>query len=181
MKPNFTPDHSNRLTLRMLRVGDLEMTRNWRNHPDIRKHFFYDQVIEATNHLAWFQQYLSKAEELVFIFEHSASGEPIGQTSLYSIDPNQQTATFGRFMIGESKFRGRGFGTESLALTCRIGFRQIDLQTITLEVKPENTIAIASYMSVGFTISETTPTTVSMILTSDDFKQHEDTFFNEVS
>ena len=149
-KRSLTPVASQRLRLRPLLESDLELTRQWRNHPDTRSQFFFDQVITPEMHAQWYKNYLTKTDDFVFVFESKHDGAPLGQSALYNVCSKSNRAEFGRFMLGETEMRSQGFGKEALRLTCHLGFTQLELKHIALEVKPDNHSAIATYEAIGF-------------------------------
>ena len=52
--------------------------------------------------------------------------------------------------IGETSYRGRGFGTQALRLLIEHARKDLGLHRIELTVFPENAPAIRSYEKVGF-------------------------------
>ena len=169
-KPPINQQQSTNLRIRSLTVDDLETTRIWRNRPETRVRFFFDQEISAEEQQAWFELYLKKKNDLVFIVEGVETKEPIGQTSLYDIDFENGVAEFGRFMIGNVNQRSKGFGREALSLTCAVGFQQLELDEIFLNVKSDNVGAIKAYHAVGFSVSDEHDDKVTMRLKRDAFQ-----------
>jgi RimJ/RimL family protein N-acetyltransferase len=74
----------------------------------------------------------------------------VGQISLYGINWDNQTAEFGRLMIGEVQARGKGIAKEATYLLLDFGFRVMNLKEIVLEVKENNEAALAIYRTAGF-------------------------------
>ena len=52
--------------------------------------------------------------------------------------------------IGSPQYRGKGYGTDAMRLLVGYGFRELDLQRITLNVFGYNQRAMRSYEKVGF-------------------------------
>jgi len=53
-------------------------------------------------------------------------------------------------VIGEAKYRGRGYGSRAIRKILNIGFFKLGYKEARLEVRPENTRAIKTYRSLGF-------------------------------
>lgn len=81
----------------------------------------------------------------------------IGTIMLLKFDPADNSAFVGRFLIGDEKNRGRGYGRQALTEVARIGFEQFRLAAIKLGVFVFNTGAIRCYESLGFETYETQP------------------------
>ncbi len=167
-----------RTQLRLIEQSDYELTRRWRNRAETRVQFYHSQEITESEHRQWLEAYQQREDDFIFIVLSLESGAPIGQTALYSFDDVNQTAEFGRFMIGAPSLRGLGYGREALGLTCRVGFEFLDLQAIELVVKPQNSSAIRSYRSVGFTDVLQSGEKLTMRLSAQQWQTHASDFSN---
>lgn len=98
-----------------------------------------------------FQNKANRFESDVFVFKivMSESNEMIGTIELFKIDRENKTATAGKFLIDENK-RGLGIGKLALEQLVKIGFNELRLNTIKLNVFDFNVRAIRCYESVGF-------------------------------
>ncbi len=164
-----------RTLIRSLVADDLEMTRRWRNHPDTRSQFFHSDEISPSQHADWFQKYQQRDDDYVFIVQLRETGQPFAQTSLYRLDETNRSAEFGRFIVGELSLRGAGYGRESLELTCRLGFELFQLDSIHLEVKPDNAAAIKGYRAVGFNEVTQSDQRLVMRISRQSWRQHANT------
>jgi RimJ/RimL family protein N-acetyltransferase len=84
-------------------------------------------------------------------------------------------------MLGDIEKRSQGLGTEALRLTCQLGFSQLDLQRIVLEVKPNNLAAIAAYEKTGFVQQSSEPHMIKMELNVTQWTPDANPFSNEIS
>lgn len=134
-------------TLRVLGAADLPTTLAWRNHPDSRAWFHSSQLIEPGDHAAWFEGYLGREDDIVFILEQE--GVPVAQVALYRIDRQTRTAEFGRVLVDPAA-RGRGL-SHVLTRLCIEAARAQGITTLVLEVKESNSRAIRAYEAAGFT------------------------------
>ncbi len=152
------PHENNLVRLRLLQADDLAYTLAWRNQEQIRRWFFYDRLISAEQHQAWFDAYRAKDDDFVFIIEDRASQLPVGQAALYHVDWDVRRCEFGRLMIGEAATAGKGFALAATRLALEIAFKDLGLQEVYLEVYGDNARAIAVYQKAGFKLQEKRPT-----------------------
>lgn len=150
-KRSLPPIKDERIALRLLERDDLQLTLAWRNQEHIRNWFLNTGVILEENHIAWFEHYEQLDNDFVFvILAKEFDDAPVGQVSLYRIDWNTNVAEFGRLLIGERFAQGKGYAKNATRLLVEFGLRTLGLREITLEVKNDNTAAIAIYRTVGF-------------------------------
>jgi diamine N-acetyltransferase len=145
--------HGNEIGLRSLSEKDIEMVRLWRNQDHIRKWFVYSNIISVEEQQRWYENYLKKPDDLMFIIENNVDGEgllPVGAVALYNIDLIKKNAEFGRLMIGESSAAGKGIALKATALICGYGFKELNLKSIHLDVFPNNEKAVNIYKKIGF-------------------------------
>ncbi len=81
---------------------------------------------------------------------------PIGVASLTEIDPAAGTATF-RILIGASRDRGGGLGTEAARLVLDHGFGTLGLREIGLTVFGYNEAGLRLYRRLGFRETDRQP------------------------
>lgn len=80
-------------------------------------------------------------------FMITVGGKTIGHVRLIRRGKN----AFGfPIVIGDPKYRGRGYGSQAIKKALRIGFGKLGYGKAKLEVRPENTRAIRTYVSLGF-------------------------------
>jgi RimJ/RimL family protein N-acetyltransferase len=140
--------------LRLIERADLEMTLGWRNQN--REWFLDSSVLSMDQHLAWFEQYLAREDDYVFIIERMPSNEPAGQISLYNIDKQTKKAEYGRLIIGDWSARRQGIAATATKTLIDYAFKNLGVETITLEVLENNFPAIALYRKCGFTLKNAT-------------------------
>jgi len=149
-KRDITPLVGERVRLRLLEATDLPLTRTWRNQDHIRRWFIHSDVITPEGHRRWFESYLPRDDDFLFIIEEGRSaGRPVGQISLYNIDWERGRAEFGRLLVGEPT-AARGLAREATELLLGYAFDTLDLREIQLEVFAANEPALALYRSCGF-------------------------------
>lgn len=127
------------------------MTRNWRNQDQIRKWFLHSDIIMPEQHQEWFEKYLGRDDDFLFIIEEiSEFPKPVGQISLYHIDWQERKAEFGRLLVGEPTARHKGIAKKATAILLDFAFQEWGIREIHLEVLRQNEPAMAIYDQLGF-------------------------------
>ena len=139
------------ISLRTLIIDDIEMLRNWRNQESIRYSFIFNEKITRLQQEQWFIRYNSDENDYMFIALYK--GVPIGASALYNINKKENSAEFGRLMLGDVSQRGLGLGKRITRLTTRMGFETFKLHRIYLEVFEENTYALKIYKELGYKVT----------------------------
>lgn len=147
--------------MRPLEAADLPHTLAWRNRDGVRQCFIDSTEISEAAHRQWFERYLQKPDDLVFIAEDQAGGQRIGQLAVYRIDSQRRDAEVGRFVAAPEQ---AGQGKMRLALQALLSFALADLrlERVYLEVLSSNARAIALYESLGFKRGDCTDGLVRM-------------------
>lgn len=142
---------SSRVRLRKMTKEDTELYHQWRNdvevmhstnpsldvYPIEETKEFVDHVILGS-HTAKSYIILAKGNEI-----------PIGIVSLINIDLKNRNAEC-IIDIGEKKYWGKGFGSESLGLLLHYAFYEMNLHRVYLKVFSFNDRAIHLYKKIGF-------------------------------
>ncbi|MBI3410593.1 MAG: GNAT family N-acetyltransferase [Planctomycetes bacterium] len=80
----------------------------------------------------------------------TASGRVFGHVELVAIDRLHGNCRIGRVLIGPPDKRGQGLGKQLMAELLRMGFLELGLHRMELEVYDFNRVAIRCYESLGF-------------------------------
>jgi UDP-4-amino-4,6-dideoxy-N-acetyl-beta-L-altrosamine N-acetyltransferase len=162
-KRTITPLVNGRVRLRLLEERDLPATLAWRNQDHIRKWFFFSDVITPEQHRRWFDAYLGRDDDFVFVIEETEElRRSVGQVALYKIDWAAGTAEFGRLMIGDAEAQGRGLARLATACLVDEALGAWGLRSVHLEVRTGNEPALAVYRSTGFAVVSTDADVVRM-------------------
>ena len=162
-KKNVKAIESDRVRLRLLEENDLDLTLSWRNQDGIRKWFFFQDKIEATNHRVWYEKYQARDNDYVFIIEaKDLDWLPIGQVSIYNIDWEKSKGEYGRLMIGEKIAKGKGYAQDATSLILKVASKVFELKEIYLEVYTQNQSARRVYEKCGFEVTESNPEVTKM-------------------
>ncbi len=149
MRQSFFQKGKN-ICLSPLLEEDIQMIRIWRNRDDIRCRFINQDIISEHAQRKWFESYSSKRNDYVFIISDKQSSKKIGMCALYNFDEDKKCAEFGRFIIADNEFHGKGYGREALLCIEKIAFEQMGLEKLLLEVFSDNYSAIKVYEKCGF-------------------------------
>ena len=148
MKHNYSLKKEN-ILLRPLRKDDIEMLRIWRNNPDNSKYLRQIGYIDKESQEKWFENYLNNNDEIAFAIEEcNELNRIVGSCSLYNF--NNSSAEFGKILIGDEEAHGKKVGLNAVKAAVEIGFNELKLNQITLEVNAKNKPAIKTYESAGF-------------------------------
>jgi len=138
------------LLFKPVEESNIEVMRKWRNLDSIRKSFIYQGIISSTQQEEWYNDYLNKVDDIMFMIQHK--GTDVGTVALYNIDTNKKRAEFGRLVVGEKTARGLKIGTKAVKEICKFAVEELGLSTIILEVFEDNQYARKAYEEVGFCV-----------------------------
>ena len=136
----------------MLREIDMKDTDNiirWRNNPNVRSKFCFQETFTNEMHMNWYNTRVKTGNVVQFIIVDQENNMDIGSVYLRDIDLKNRKAEFGIF-IGENIARGKGSGTKATKRIIEYGFKELKLNKIFLRVFADNLRAIASYKKAGF-------------------------------
>jgi len=138
--------------LRPLAREDLPMTLAWRNRDAVRIRFRSSSPLTPEQHAGWFEAYLGKPDDYVFIVERA--GRPVGQAAIYAIDPDAGEAEVGRFVVAPGE-EGKGHMRAAIAGLAALARSRWGLGRLYLEVFADNARAVRLYRSLGFVVDRT--------------------------
>lgn len=173
MKRQILPVSDGLVQLRLLEEADLPKTLQWRNRDGIRNYFFHSDVLTFEQHQQWWQKYVPKDDDFVFVIELLEDEQywPVGQVALYAVNWQEKTAEYGRLMVGEDRARGRGVAQRATKLVLQIGFDVLNLEEVHLEVFAHNQVARHVYERCGFHLVEELDNVVKMSVRKADFRR----------
>lgn len=127
---------------------DAERQRILRNQN--RQWFCFSGEITPEEQGQWFSDYLKRENDYMFSVWIKPENHWIGTVSLYDIDPVGGFAEFGRLLIDRVTAGRSGLGLEATLCACHIGWEQLGLSEIRLEVYEDNVPARRIYERAGF-------------------------------
>lgn len=133
------------LQLRPMLMEHIEDMRILRNK--FRYCFVNSNEISAEEQKNWYTIYLHTEND--YMFSIFFQEKWIGAVSLYHVTP--QSAEFGRLVLDSVKAGQHGLGVTAVCAACKIGFSQLSLSEIYLDVYEDNLTAVKTYEKAGFT------------------------------
>lgn len=130
--------------LRPMELGDLELVRTWRNHPDVRRYMYTRHEIEAEEHRTWFDR--AQNDERVSLLIYEIDGIPTGFVS-FTATRSPDIADWGFYLAPNSEPRtGRGLGFAAL----RYAFEVKRLHKVCGQALGFNERSIRFHQALGF-------------------------------
>ena len=141
-------DSYERVKLIPLSSEDAEKMRVLRNKNSAS--FFSASEITAEAQQRWYNKYLDTPNDYMFSVYLKEKNIWIGAVSIYNIDMLKKTAEFGRILIDKEAAQQGGLGVDTTLAACQFAFKQLQLESVYLEVYADNLPAIHTYMKAGF-------------------------------
>jgi len=138
-----------RIDLVALAERHLPLLVAWRNDPEIGRGFFTRPTFTLAAQTEWFAGYADDPTDFYFVIVVK-NGSEIGTVSISKIDWSARTGEFGRFLIGDARFRGAGYGREAAERVICFAQSQLGLRSLSLSVRPGNASASRLYRALGF-------------------------------
>ena len=138
------------LRLRSVSVSDAEEILKWRFSSENYNYFYEFFPISLDNNIKWIQNILTKNTEINCIIEKYDENIPIGMISLVDIDMRSRKCELGRVLIGDIKYRKKGYGKRSICLLLEYAFYHLNINKVYCEVFAENKNAVSLYKRIGF-------------------------------
>ncbi|MFN2545198.1 MAG: GNAT family N-acetyltransferase [Actinomycetota bacterium] len=138
--------------LRARELEDLERLNEMFDDPDVLAGLVvtFPQPLEGIRE--WYEGTRSLDDQVHFVIE-TLAGESMGICGLQNIEARARQALLG-IWIGKPYWE-RGYGTDAIRVLCGFGFRQMNLQRITLHVYEPNERARHVYEKLGFKLEGT--------------------------
>ncbi len=135
--------------LRPLKPEDAGTSWRWRNNPNIWLYtkFRPPGIISAEMEASWLSNCLQRSNEHRFAICLEETHQYVGNIQLINI--RDQQGEFHVF-IGEENCWNKGIARKAGVLLLEFAFEQLKLETVVLQVHPENKAAIAVYEKIGF-------------------------------
>jgi len=144
--------YGERIRLRATERDDLLRFKAWLNDPQVRDNLLLFLPLSLVEEERWFENMLQlpPAEHALVIEIRQGEGwQPIGNCSFLHIDWRCRSSEIGIF-IGEKSLWNQGYGSETMRLLLRHGFKTLNLNRIFLRVYETNLGGIRAYEKAGF-------------------------------
>ena len=127
---------------------DLRQLRDWRNSPEVKKFTREYRELNMQNQLQWLESMAKDKNTMMFAVE-TKKGKLIGCTGLTYIDWKNSRAEVSIY-IGDKKYKGKGYGTDTLKVLIDYGFRELNLHMLFGEIFEYNRANIRLFEKCGF-------------------------------
>jgi RimJ/RimL family protein N-acetyltransferase len=133
------------VVLRSVEERDHPLIRSWLNDPEIR--FWLDEERPVSSEDVAERERAAKESGHPFVIE--IEGTPIGRIELFGFLRRDRRCSI-RVLVGDPRARGRGYGSEAIALLAGYAFDRWDLASIEAITLATNVRAIAAMERCGF-------------------------------
>lgn len=131
--------------------ADANLIYNWHNTQEVMHLDGIYRPINQGRFDDWFNAIGRDPSRVVFAIRRRSDMAFLGYVQVANINGVYGTGEVG-IMVGDPANRGRGFGSQALALLTDFCWRELNLQRLWLQVVGPNERAIAAYLRAGFTI-----------------------------
>jgi RimJ/RimL family protein N-acetyltransferase len=138
-----------KVCLRPVELEDLDLFCRCVNNPEVRYSFFIAFPTNRVRQEEFIRTLYKEKDFVIFTIVTKTQNIPIGHAAFHRIDLVSRAATFG-IIIGDSKYWGKGYGSEVTQLMVEYGFQTLGLNRIQLHVWSENIAGMKAYKSAGF-------------------------------
>jgi len=152
-QPGTVVHEGNLVRLRRHVAENRAAFQRWYADHDIARLLRHDlQPLTEMQSLVYFDTSVlsSSARGLTCAIHDRVTDELIGTTGLTDLTSGIERSCYFRIVIGESRYWGRGYGTEATRLMMLEAFERHNRDVVHLEVFAYNERAIRSYERVGF-------------------------------
>lgn len=139
-----------RIQLRAIEYDDLPLIVQWRNDPEVYQYFYEHEPLSLVMQRAWFEKYLARSDEKLWIVEAKDKNESIGTVGLVHIDWRNRKAEWGRLLIYPDQYKHGGYGSEIESLILRFFFDNMNMNRLQCEVFLENESVWKLHEKFGF-------------------------------
>ena len=151
------------MTLRPFRADDVEVMAQVLSDPEVRR---LTGSVESTAEAErpqpvddrlrdWYATRNDQVDRLDLAIDDAATSRLVGEVVLNEVDPDGLTCNL-RVLVGPEG-RGRGLGTEAVAMATAYGIEVLGLRRITLEVFEFNPRGRRVYEKVGYAVTGVRP------------------------
>lgn len=130
-------------------IEHVKIYHKWVNNPIVRKYLSVEIPLSLEEiKKQWFPDYKDD-KNIWFEIWYKENQIPIGMVGLFKINYIYQTAEIGIF-IGETKYWGKGIGTEAVNMILDYAFNTLNFRKILGGVNTTNTQSLKMFKKVGF-------------------------------
>jgi RimJ/RimL family protein N-acetyltransferase len=160
------------VSLARLREQDIELVRQWRNHPEVARHMISQEHISAAQQLAWFRRIDAAADRACYLVRYD--GEPTAFASVTGTDGAAlapgDTLEAAIYLAPDSRCRGTMLAfAPALALNDAC-FDRLGCAALAARVRVDNAPALRFNAQMGYRETGRDDRLVHMTLVADDYR-----------
>ncbi|MEQ2529624.1 N-acetyltransferase [Robertmurraya yapensis] len=140
--------NGNLVRLTAPKQGDVDIMALWHEDAEYLRNVDTD-IAKVKSIIQIEQEEDRNSSSFYFRVRTIESDELIGFVVIHSVEWNNRAGMLA-IGIGDSKFRGKGYGTDTLQLILRYAFHELNLNRVGLDVIEYNERGIRAYEKVGF-------------------------------
>jgi UDP-4-amino-4,6-dideoxy-N-acetyl-beta-L-altrosamine N-acetyltransferase len=141
----MTESTSNTLRVRPMRPTDLDCVLDWRNHSDVRRFMFTQEIIALDEHQRWYEKASKDSHKKLYIFENNQLA--LGFVSFTEVAPGG-VVDWGFYTAPQApKGTGRQLGLTAL----HHAFSQLNVHKVCGQAIGFNQRSIDFHLGLGFT------------------------------
>jgi len=129
----------------------LDATFQWVNDPAMMRLLGRTAPVEPDEHQRWFLRLHTRTDCRYFAVETTDSGQHVGNVWLWDINAADRKSEV-RVLFGDEASRGRGYGSEAIALLANLAFATFDLHRLYAYVFARNPRAKRAFEKAGFMV-----------------------------
>tara|TARA_B110000046_G_scaffold112510_1_gene119675 strand:+ start:6073 stop:6585 length:513 start_codon:yes stop_codon:yes gene_type:complete len=138
-----------KIKLRQFNKYDSDLLFQWINNKSLVNFNSSYNPIHEVSHDKWFDAISSNNSVRAFGICNDIDDLLIGTCQLLDLNFLNRTGEL-QIRIGNQSNQGKGFGSQAIALLLDFGFKDLNLNRISLKVFSDNKRAVAAYQKVGF-------------------------------
>ena len=134
------------LTLKPATMEDCRLVFEWRNHIEVRRHFFDEREIPYAEHEAWFRASLARDDRIILIAHDK--DRPVGVIRFDTLKDEPDTAEIDIYVSPHRQ--GKGLGTRILAEGEEWIRTHKGVRSLVARVKADNPASLRMFRGRGF-------------------------------
>lgn len=134
--------------VKKLNIEEQMLILQWRNHENVRKYMYNDNLITENEHINWLKDLEITDTKIAFIVLKDEI--PIGFVQFYNIDYNKKTAEWGVYLVPDNGFEGKGYGALIEYYAIEYVFSNLLLKKLSCEVLEFNQTVVKMHKKFGF-------------------------------
>ncbi len=134
---------------------DIPLFLKWMNDEEVNQYLMAFLPLTEADEMEWLESLSKKkSESITLVIVHAKSGRAIGTMGLHRISWKDRRGTTGA-VIGEKKFRNKGYGSEAKMLFLNYAFNTLNLRKICSSVLGFNARSVAYSKKCGYKVEGT--------------------------